>query len=316
MGRRKRENSLRRICAYSGIEWGSVMPQSTGKTDISMKKDPSTNIISFQERLLKKTSVRMMPTNDPKTALPKIIAVSSGKGGVGKTNIVANLGYVLSGFGKKILIMDTDLGLGNLDVLLGITPKYNISHVISGEKAIVDIMVDGPGKMKILPASSGIQALTHLTRSQMDLISDQMLRIVASFDAVLIDTAAGISSNVLYFNASAQDVCVVVTPDLTAITDAYALMKVLSIQYGISGFRLLVNQVENAGEAREIFNHLELITRQFLDISIHFMGHILKDDNIPKGVRCQKMVSDMYPKSPASVCFKVVAQQIYDMMQN
>ena len=212
--------------------------------------------------------------------------------------------------------MDTDLGLGNLDVLLGITPKYNISHVISGEKAIADILVDGPGNMKVLPASSGIQALTHLTRPQMDFISEQMLRIVSSFDAVLIDTAAGISSNVLYFNAGAQDVCVVVTPDLTAITDAYALMKVLSIQYGTSGFRLLVNQVGNAGEAREIFNHLELVTRQFLDVSIQFMGHILKDDNISKGVRSQKMVSDMYPKSPASECFKVVARQIYDTMPN
>jgi len=281
-----------------------------------MKKDPPTNVISFQERLSKKTPFPIMPMDDAITALPKIIAVSSGKGGVGKTSIVANLGYVLSGLGKKILIMDTDLGLGNLDVLLGITPRYNISHVISGEKAIADILVDGPGNMKILPASSGIQALTHLTRSQMDLISDQMTRIVTSFDVVLIDTAAGISSNVLYFNASAQDVCVVVTPDLTAITDAYALMKVLSIQYGISDFRLLVNQVRNAEEAREIFNHLELITRQFLDVSIQFMGHILKDDNISKGVRLQKMVSDMFPTSPASECFKVVARQIYETMPN
>jgi len=281
-----------------------------------MRKDPSTNVINFQERLLRKAPVTMMSANDPKTILPRMIAVSSGKGGVGKTNIVANLGYILSSLGKKILIMDTDLGLGNLDVLLGITPRYNISHVISGEKVIADIMVDGPGKMKILPASSGIQALTHLTSAQMDLISDQMLHIVNSFDAILIDTAAGISSNVLYFNASAQDVCVVVTPDLTAITDAYALMKVLSIQYGLSGFRLLVNQVVNEEEAKEIFNHLELITRQFLDISIQFMGHILKDDNIPKGVRSQKMVTDLYPRSPASECFKVVARQIYGTMQN
>lgn len=258
----------------------------------------------------------MMPSKESKTVPPKMIAVSSGKGGVGKTSIVANLGYVLSGLGKKVLIMDTDLGLGNLDVLLGITPRYNISHVISGEKDIADILVDGPGKMKILPAASGIQALTHLTQSQMDLISDQMTRIVTSFDAVLVDTAAGISSNVLYFNASAQDVWVVVTPDLTAITDAYALMKVLSIQYGISDFRLLVNQVRNAGQAREIFSHLELVTRQFLEVSIQFMGHILKDDNISKGVRLQKTVSDMFPTSPASECFKVVARQIYETMPN
>jgi flagellar biosynthesis protein FlhG len=290
--------------------------ETTEKIDTSMKKSSSTKVISFQERLLRKMPVPMMRMNDSGTALPKMIAISSGKGGVGKTNIVANLGYALSSLGKKVLIMDTDLGLGNLDVLLGITPRYNISHVISGEKLIADIMVGGPGKMTILPASSGIQSLTHLTRPQMDLISDQILRIVAAFDAVLIDTAAGISSNVLYFNASAQDVCVVVTPDLTAITDAYALVKVLSLQYGISGFRFLVNQVENDREAREIYSHFELVTRQFLDVSLQYMGHILKDDNIPKGVRCQKMVSDMYPKSPASECFKVVARQIYDTMTN
>jgi len=290
------------------------MLNSTGKIDIHMQKETTTNVINLQERLLEKAPVVMMPMNGQGSALPKMIAVSSGKGGVGKTNIVANLGFILSGMGKKILIMDTDLGLGNLDVLLGITPKYNISHVLSGEKSIADILVDGPGKMRILPASSGIQALTHLTQAQMDLISDQMLGIIAQFDAVLIDTAAGISSNVLYFNASAHDVCVVVTPDLTAITDAYALIKVLSIQYGIPGFRLLVNQVENAKEAREIFNHLELITRQFLDVSIQFMGHVLKDDNISKGVRSQKMVSDMYPRSPASECFKIVAQKILDSM--
>jgi len=292
------------------------MPKTAGKFNSIMGKDSSTNVISFQERLLKRTPLIMKPTKDPKAAEPRIIAVSSGKGGVGKTSIVANLGYVLSGLGKRVLIVDTDLGLGNLDVLLGITPKYNISHVFSGEKAIGDILVDGPGNMKVLPASSGIQALTHLTDLQMDFIHKQMLRIVSSFDAVLIDTAAGISSNVLYFNAGAQDVCVVVTPDLTAITDAYALMKVLSIQYGTAGFRLLVNQVGNAGEAREIFNHLELVTRQFLDVSIQFMGHILKDDNISRGVRSQKMVSDIYPRSPASECFKVVARQIYDTMEN
>lgn len=265
---------------------------------------------------MKKTAHSGISANDASTTLPKMIAISSGKGGVGKTNIAANLGYALSRLGKKILIMDTDLGLGNLDVLLGITPKYNMSHVISGEKAFADIMVDGPGNMKILPASSGIHGLTHLTSSQMDLISEQMLHIVASFDAVLIDTAAGISSNVLYFNASAQDVYIVVTPDLTAITDAYALIKVLSIQCGVSGFRLLVNQVENAKEAREIFRHLELVTGQFLDVSIDFMGHILKDDNMSKGIRSQKMVSDMFPKSPASECFKVVARRIYDTMSH
>lgn len=277
-----------------------------------MKKRSPTNVISFQDILTKKESLDAKPATQ--SILSKMIAISSGKGGVGKTNIVANLGFTMGRLGKKVLIMDTDLGLGNLDVLLGITPQFNISHVLSGEKSMTDIMVDGPGHMKILPASSGIQSLTHLTKSQMDMLSDEMFSIVSSFDAVLIDTAAGISSNVLYFNASAQDVCVVVTPDLTAITDAYALIKVLSIQYDISVFKLLVNQVKDDSEAREIYNHLQLVTGQFLDVTITYLGHIMTDDNIAKCVRCQKMITDLYPRSPASTCFENVAHQIVKAM--
>lgn len=276
-----------------------------------MPSNSTANVISLQDRLVKKPSVDTLSIDiDPGTH-PKVIAVSSGKGGVGKTNIVANLGYHLSSMGKKVLLMDTDLGLGNLDVLLGITPRYNISHVLSDEKAITDILVDGPGNMKILPASSGIQALTHLTVQQLELIRRQIFSLAAAFDAILIDTAAGISSNVLFFNASAREVYVVVTPDLTAITDAYALMKILSMQYKVANFNLLVNQADSATEAQEIFNHLQLVTHQFLDISIHLKGHIVKDDNIARGVRCQRMVSDIYPNSSASDCFKTIARQIF-----
>ena len=279
-----------------------------------MPSTSSTNVISLQERLLKKPSDDTVSIDIETGTHSNVIAVSSGKGGVGKTNIVANLGYLLSRMGKKVLLVDTDLGLGNLDVLLGITPRYNISHVLSGEKTIADIVVDGPGNMKILPASSGIQALTHLSVQELELIRRQMFALAAAFDAILIDTAAGISSNVLFFNASARVVYVVVTPDLTAITDAYALMKILSLQYRITNFNLLVNQADSATEAQEIFNHLQLVTHQFLDISIRLKGHILKDDNIARGVRCQRMVSDIYPNSSASDCFKAIAKQIYDTL--
>ena len=279
-----------------------------------MPSTSSANVINLQERKLKKSSNATVSLDVEPGTSPKIIAVSSGKGGVGKTNIVANLGYLLSNMGKKVLLVDTDLGLGNLDVLLGIAPKFNISHVLSNEKSIADILVDGPGNMKILPASSGVQALTHLAPPQLEAIRGQMFSVAAAYDAILIDTAAGISSNVLFFNASAREVYVVVTPDLTAITDAYALMKILSLQYDIADFNLLVNQAESAKEAQEIFNHLQLVTHQFLDISIHLRGHILKDDNIAKGIRCQRMVSDIYPNSSATDCFKAIARQIYETL--
>ncbi len=290
------------------------MADSTRERDQTMPSTSSANVINLQERKLKKSSNDTVSLDVEPGTSPKIIAVSSGKGGVGKTNIVANLGYLLSNMGKKVLLVDTDLGLGNLDVLLGIAPKFNISHVLSNEKSIADILVDGPGNMKILPASSGVQALTHLAPPQLEAIRGQMFSVAAAYDAILIDTAAGISSNVLFFNASAREVYVVVTPDLTAITDAYALMKILSLQYDIADFNLLVNQAESAKEAQEIFNHLQLVTHQFLDISIHLRGHILKDDNIAKGIRCQRMVSDIYPNSSATDCFKAIARQIYETL--
>jgi len=241
----------------------------------------------------------------------RVIAITSGKGGVGKTNIVANLGFALSQLGKRVLILDADLGLGNLDVLLGLVPKYNLSHVITGEKTIPEIIVEGPGKMRILPASSGVQELTQLSKEQklhllagLDLLND-------SIDILLIDTAAGISSNVMYFNISAQEIVVVATPEPTSITDAYALMKVLSIKYSEKRFKLLVNLVSNTQEATEVFRQLSLVADRFLNISIEYLGHVLFDENVPRGVKLQKAVSEIYPDTQASRCFAALAKKIW-----
>ena len=160
------------------------MADSTRERDQTMPSTSSANVINLQERKLKKSSNDTVSLDVEPGTSPKIIAVSSGKGGVGKTNIVANLGYLLSNMGKKVLLVDTDLGLGNLDVLLGIAPKFNISHVLSNEKSIADILVDGPGNMKILPASSGVQALTHLAPPQLEAIRGQMFSVAAAYDAI------------------------------------------------------------------------------------------------------------------------------------
>ena len=230
----------------------------------------------------------------------RVIAITSGKGGVGKTNIVANMGYALCKAGKRVLIFDADLGLGNLDVLLGLTPHYNLSHVLEGKLLLSDIIIDGPGRLKILPASSGIQALTTLTQDQRMNIFHELNRILSEYDIVLIDTAAGISSNVLYFNASANEIMVVVTPEPTSITDAYALMKILSVKYKEKHFRLLVNQAKNEKEADEVSRQLCLVANRFLDVSIDYFGSVLIDKNVKAGVRKQKIVSEMAPMSPAS----------------
>jgi flagellar biosynthesis protein FlhG len=265
-------------------------------------------IISLNRRRRQKRNMIENRTEDQPKA--RVIAITSGKGGVGKTNIVANLGYALCKAGKRVLIFDADLGLGNLDVLLGLTPQYNFSHVIEGQKQLGDIIVDGPGQLKILPASSGIQKLTQLTASQRLTIFHELDRLLTRFDIVLIDTAAGISSNVLYFNASANEIMVVVTPEPTSITDAYALMKILSVKYQEKHFRLLVNLANNSTEADDVSRQLCLVADRFLDVSIEHFGNVLLDNNVKNGVRKQKVVCEFAPMSLASRNFSELAHKL------
>lgn len=265
-------------------------------------------IISLNQKRRQKHSMMKKGATQPSSA--RVIAITSGKGGVGKTNIVANMGYALCKAGKRVLIFDADLGLGNLDVLLGLTPRYNLSHVIEGKKHLSEIIIRGPGNLKILPASSGIQELTTLTSFQKFEIFNELNVLLANYDIVLIDTAAGISSNVLYFNASANEIMVVVTPEPTSITDAYALMKILSVKYQERHFRLLVNLAKNIKEADDVSRQLCLVANRFLDVSIEYFGNILTDDNVKVSVRKQKVVSEMSPMSQASRNFAELAHKL------
>lgn len=262
------------------------------------KFENSGQIISLSQKRRQKHST--MGSAEMQQSQARVIAITSGKGGVGKTNIVANLGYALCKAGKKVLIFDADLGLGNLDVLLGLTPRYNLSHVIEGKKQLSEIIVSGPGNLKILPASSGVQELTKLTSSQKMTVFNDLHTLLSNYDIVLIDTAAGISSNVLYFNASANEIMVVVTPEPTSITDAYALIKILSVKYQEKHFRLLVNLAKNKREADDVSRQLCLVANRFLDVSIEYFGSVLIDDNVKIGVRKQKIVSEIAPMTQAS----------------
>ena len=276
-----------------------------------MRRNESSNkVIALRKRLEEKRRISSKGMVVDGKNNTRVISITSGKGGVGKTNIVANLGFVLSRLGKKVLILDADLGLGNIDVLLGLTPKFNLSHVISGEKKLEEIMMEGPAGIKILPAASGIQELTRLTEDQSSQILVDLDGTIDSVDVLLIDTAAGISPNVMHFNTTAQEILVVVTPDPTSITDAYALMKVLSLKYSEKSFKLMVNQAANIGEAREVFKQLNLVAERFLDISIEYIGHTLFDDNVTKSVRRQKLVCEFCPDSVASKCIVSLAKGI------
>ena len=276
-------------------------------------KDPSNKVISLSRKRDQKIGVPGVSTKPKHNSKARVIAITSGKGGVGKTSIVANLGYSFTRMGKKVLILDADLGLGNLDVLLGLAPKYNLSHVIMDEKRIEDILIEGPGKMKILPASSGIQEFTNLTRKQKINILTQLDQLIDSVDVLLIDTAAGISSNVMDFNATAQDIVVVVSPEPTSITDAYALVKVLSLKYSEKVCKLLVNRTTRPEEGREVFRQLHLVTDRFLDINIEYLGCILDDEKVTRGVKSQKIVCELFPDTQASRCFRDLARKISAM---
>jgi len=272
------------------------------------KKAP--NVIQLSERIgkqeRKKRGFKKM-LHKPRT---RVIAITSGKGGVGKTNIVANLGYTLSRLGKRVLILDGDLGLGNLDVLLGLTPSYNISHFISGQKNIAEIVKPGPANLSILPASSGVQELTRLSKEQQASIMKELDMYINSYDFMLMDTAAGISSNVMHFNISAQEIMVIVQPEPASITDAYALMKVMAMKYGEKHFKLIVNTASGQNEAEEVHRQLSLVADRFLNITIDYFGYLPHDPNILKGIRHQKLVSEMFPGSEASRQFGQLAKKM------
>lgn len=247
---------------------------------------------------------------DMTTGGTRVMAVSSGKGGVGKTNSVVNLAIAFSRMGKRVLLLDADLGLGNLDVLLGLVPRYNIGHLLSGERTIGEVLVEGPEGVMILPASSGVQELTDLSTEERISLAAHLEALGESFDMMIIDTGAGISSNVLFFNMSAQEIIVVVTPEPTSITDAYALMKVMCKKHGERRFRLLVNSVKTRKEGLEVYRKISLAAERFLGVSVEYLGPVLADDNVNRSVIRQKAVMELYPETKASQCYQEIAREI------
>ncbi|MBI4688379.1 MAG: MinD/ParA family protein [Nitrospirae bacterium] len=238
------------------------------------------------------------------------IAVASGKGGVGKTNVVANLAIAFRKMGKEVLVLDADLGLSNIDVLLDLAPRYNIRHVLNGERQMKDVIVKGPHGIKILPASSGVQEITSLDEFQRLRLLEQFDSYEDDIDILLIDTAAGISTNVAFFCIASQEIVIVTSPEPTAMTDAYALIKVLFTSYQEKKFKVLVNSVRSSDEAVRIFRKLSLAAERFLNISLDYLGYISLDNSIQKAVMAQKAFIEMYPDSVASKNLMDIALQL------
>jgi len=242
----------------------------------------------------------------------RVISVTSGKGGVGKSNVVSNLAIALSVQGKKVLVIDADLGLGNLDVLLGLSPVYNLNNVLNGEKTIAEILVDGPAGIKIIPAGSGVQEFTSLGQHEKLKLLDELDMLEEKFDIMIVDTEAGISENVTYFAVAAQEIIVVVTPEPTSITDVYALIKLLSTKYSEHHFKVLVNMAKDSEDALEVFRKLANVAGRFLDISLDYLGCVVKDEKVVEAVKRQRAVSELFPDSEAAACFVTLAKRVIE----
>lgn len=237
----------------------------------------------------------------------RVIAVTSGKGGVGKTNVSVNMGISLASQGKDVMLMDADLGLANVDVMLGLHTNYDLSHVMKGERTLEEVICIGPQNMRIIPASSGIQAMSELSTAEHAGVIQAFSELNSTPDVMIIDTAAGISDNVVTFSRAAQEVVVVVCDEPASITDAYALIKLLNHEYDIHRFRVIANRVHSAQEGRMLFNKIVKVTDRYLDAALDFMGVVPEDEYLRKAVQKQRAVVEAYPRSKSAMAFKKLA---------
>lgn len=274
--------------------------------------DQADSLRQLATTVKKQRKATVLATDGKEAKGIRVISVTSGKGGVGKSNVVVNLALALAQRGQKVLVIDADLGLGNIDVLLGITPDYNLNDVFAGKRRLDEIVVEGPDGIKIIPAGSGMPEFTTLGLQERVKIMDELDALEEEFDLLIVDTEAGISENVTYFNTASQEIVVVVTPEPTSITDVYALIKLLATRYAERYFKVLVNMARDTDDALQVFAKLSNVTSRFLDISLDYLGCVLKDDSVVEAVKIQKPVLELYPEALASSCFNTLARRILE----
>ncbi len=245
---------------------------------------------------------------------PLVLSITSGKGGVGKTNLSVNIASQLANAGKKVLLLDADLGLANVDVILGLNPQKNLLHLFEGKASLEEIIFKTPYGFSILPASSGVNDMLNLSSGQKMSLLDSMDELEDSIDYLLVDTGAGIHDNVMYFNIAAQERIIVLTPEPTSLTDAYAVIKVLKNNYNVSNFRVLVNIAKDSAQAKDVFARLSAACDHFLEnISLDYLGFIPKDSHVRKSVILQKPFSLEFTKAPASLALQKITTNILAM---
>lgn len=244
------------------------------------------------------------------TSAVRVIAVASGKGGVGKTNVSVNIALALQLAGKHTMLLDADLGMGNVDVLLGLQPQYNLMHVVAGQCTLENALLDGPLGLSIVPAASGKQRMADLAHSEHVGLVRAFSSLTTPLDALVIDTAAGISDSVITFARAAQEVLVVACNEPASLTDAYALIKVLSREHRVQRVHVVANMVRSAPEGFDVYESLKRVASRFLDVHIDYLGYVPQDEFLRRAVQRQRGVVEAYPGAPASAAFRDIAARI------
>jgi flagellar biosynthesis protein FlhG len=241
------------------------------------------------------------------------IAVTSGKGGVGKTSVVVNLAVALARLRNRVAILDADFGLGNVDVLLGLAPASHLGHMLSGEKELEDILVQGPFGVQIIPASSGLRDLAALNERQWLRLAEGLQRLCQNLDYLLIDTAAGVSDNVVQLLIGAQRVIVVTSLEPSAMVDAYAMIKIITTSEPNKEIAVLVNGARDADEGELVYRQLDVAATRFLHRGLRYYGHVPYDPAVREAVLMQRPIVDHRPQSPAGRSFRILATRIANM---
>jgi flagellar biosynthesis protein FlhG len=252
----------------------------------------------------------MRMTNPVQLKRAMVLAVTSGKGGVGKTSLTINVSVALARLGHRVAVFDADFGLGNVDVMLGLTPHVHVGHVLSGERPLHDALIEGPGGVQLLPAGSGVQPLTALTREQRVRFQNALEEARSSFDFILLDTSSGISDNVLETLQLAHHVLLVTSLDPAALVDAYALAKVLWKTDSRADVGLVVNRVRDGAEGRLAFRQIDRAAARFLGQHLRYFGYVPSDPGVREAMLNQAPLVDHLPQTAASRCFRLLANRL------
>lgn len=240
----------------------------------------------------------------------RTITVASGKGGVGKSNVALNLAVLLSAGGSRVALVDADLGLANLDVLLDVSVQYDLSHVISGRKSLSEVLVGLPCGVQLVPGASGLSRMARLSEFEQARLTEELTALEADNDFIVVDCAAGIGPETIRFAAAADNAIVVTTPEPTAITDAYAVIKLVARQAGDEGLSLLTNMAADRHEARATHERISSVARQFLSARVLDAGYVLRDPKVGEAVRRREPVVLAYPRTAATRCLAALANKL------